>query len=331
MAFTFGFYNSVKGDRKYDAVQMSQMFDGLILDGVFMTVGDAFMVTASTDMTVNVGIGRAWFNHTWNYNDAILPLTLEPSEVILDRIDAIVLEVNRSEEIRANTIKIIKGTPSTNPLKPTMVKGELLSQYPICYIKVNRGVTLISQEEIENTVGTSECPFVTGVLEGMDIDALVARWEDQWDNWMVSMMEDAKEFQESNQADFNYWFNEVKDVLSDDAAGNLMIEIQKKQTKEYGKGLTTTDYIAPYTIESVLEASKWSDKKYSFEELYPEEQYDLLLAYRETCTIDEIDAWGRALLAKSISANILTAIGETPIIDIPIYITVKKKGVSYND
>ncbi len=35
MSVTFGFYNSVNGDRKYDAIQMSSIFDGIIRDGVF--------------------------------------------------------------------------------------------------------------------------------------------------------------------------------------------------------------------------------------------------------------------------------------------------------
>ena len=34
MSVTYGFYNSLNGDRRYDANQMSAIFDGLIIDGV---------------------------------------------------------------------------------------------------------------------------------------------------------------------------------------------------------------------------------------------------------------------------------------------------------
>ena len=91
MSVTYGFYNSKNGDRRYDAIQMSSIFDGIIRDGVFQHIGTAMMVEESEGMTVNVGIGRAWFNHTWTLNDAPLPLTVPLSEVILNRIDAIVL------------------------------------------------------------------------------------------------------------------------------------------------------------------------------------------------------------------------------------------------
>lgn len=39
MAFTYGFFNSLNGDRKYTAEQLSSIFDGLITDGVFDSIG----------------------------------------------------------------------------------------------------------------------------------------------------------------------------------------------------------------------------------------------------------------------------------------------------
>lgn len=40
MAVTYGFFNSVNGDRKYNADQMSSYFDGLVTDGVYEKIGD---------------------------------------------------------------------------------------------------------------------------------------------------------------------------------------------------------------------------------------------------------------------------------------------------
>lgn len=180
MSVTYGFYNSKDGDRRYDAIQMSSIFDGIIRDGILQHVGTAMMVKEATGMLVNVGIGRAWFNHTWTLNDAILPLTVPASEVILNRIDAVVLEVDARESVRANSIKIVKGTPASSPKNPTLIKANDHWQYPLAYIRVNAGVTAIRQANITNCVGTSACPFVTAPLEKMSIDALVAQWGDQW-------------------------------------------------------------------------------------------------------------------------------------------------------
>ena len=217
MSLTFGFYNSVNGDRKYNAIEMSRIFDGIIVDGVFMSIGDAFAVKASSGMGITIGEGRAWFNHTWTLNDAPYPLTVSASEALLDRIDAVVLEINSNANVRANAIKIVKGTPSSSPAKPTLTKSELLNQYPLAYITVKKGTTSISQANIQNTVGTSACPYVTGPLEGMNIDNLIAQWESQ----------------------FVSWFNEMEGQLSTDAAGNLQIQMNGKAPTSHAVDSTT--------------------------------------------------------------------------------------------
>ena len=78
-----GFYNTLEGDahpRRYDALQMSSIFDGVIKDGIFMSIGDHFTVTASNPVsrTVIVGTGKCWFKHTWTENDA--PFYIECTE-----------------------------------------------------------------------------------------------------------------------------------------------------------------------------------------------------------------------------------------------------------
>lgn len=200
MPITFGFYNSVGGDRRYNADQMSAIFDGIINDGIFASIGDAFVVSAVAGMNISVGSGRAWFNHTWTNNDVTLPLILDPAGVGLSRIDAVVLEVNSDVDVRANSIKIIKGTPSGSPVAPVMVSTDLIHQYPLCYIDVEAGVTEIMQVNITNKIGTSDCPFITGILETINIDTLLGQWEDE----------------------FNNWFTTLESILDSDTAGNLL-------------------------------------------------------------------------------------------------------------
>lgn len=256
MSVTYGFYNSIKGDRKYNALEMSSIFDGIIVDGVYMSIGDALNVKSSGGMGITVGIGRAWFNHTWTLNDSLLPLTLANSDVLLNRIDAIVLEVNNNTDVRKNTIKILKGTPSSKPVKPTMTEGELLNQHPLAYISIPAGATSISQSNIENAVGTSACPYVTGVLKGMDIDKLVAQWGAQWAEWLSSNTDAWKAFMSDNTnewksfmaknknewsalingntSEFETWFEHMKDQLSEDAAGNLQLQVDNLNNAALG-------------------------------------------------------------------------------------------------
>lgn len=199
MSFASGFFNSVDHDRLYDATDISRLFDGLIRDGIFASIGDCLVVKQSNKMNVTVGTGRAWFNHTWSYNDALYPVTIPPSEILMDRIDAIVLEINSVESVRANSIKLIKGTPASTPTKPALTNTKEIHQYPLAYVTVGKEVTSIRQADIENCVGTSACPFVTGILEVISIEQLIPQWRDILNR-----------FVEENTANFNTWMNGEK-------------------------------------------------------------------------------------------------------------------------
>lgn len=209
MAFSYGFYNSLNGDRKYDSEDISRLFDGILTDGIVGAVGNTFAVNASSGTIVTVASGRAWFNHTWTYNDAPMQIDCKVAPVLIDRYDAIVLEINASSDVRKNSIKVIAGTEGTSPTKPTMESSEFVHQYPLAYILRKAGESAISQGNIENMVGTSECPLCTGVLKTMTTDQILAQWD----------------------AQFNTWFESAKGTLSGDVAGNLMVKIDAVEDK----------------------------------------------------------------------------------------------------
>lgn len=260
MSVSSGFFNSLNGDRKYNAAQMSAIFDGLIIDGVFASIGTAFAVKAAGGLTVNVGIGKAWFDHTWTVNDSILPMTAPEAEVLLDRIDAVVLEVNGMESVRNNTIKFVKGNPSSAPSRPTLTNEGNVHQYPLCYIYRKYGTAVINQADITPMVGTESTPFVTGILQTISLDELLGKWQDELDRftdarskevddwiaqeesdftaWFNKMKADLQQEQTvldqwiaSEQADFLAWYNQMKNQLSGDVAGNLQLEIDKEEVK----------------------------------------------------------------------------------------------------
>ena len=226
MSVTSGFFNSVNHDRLYDAEQISSMFDGIITDGIYQGIGDAFIVKPYSELnnTVTVGTGRAWFDHTWTKNDTELPITLEDPNVLYDRIDAIVIDVDRRQDVRANSIKVVKGTVSEfGATKPTLIEEELHNQYPLAYVTVKAGsASPVQAQYIENAIGQTKTPLVAGVLDHMDITMFVQQMEDE----------------------FNTWFEGLKDVVSGDAITNL-----QQQVNEIKEG-------SPVTKKTVMDIVK---------------------------------------------------------------------------
>lgn len=225
MSVTSGFFNSVNGDRRYDARQMTALFNGIINDGIFANIGTAFTVSANGGNDIVIGVGRAWFNSTWVDNDAILPMSLDVSEVLLHRYDAVVIEIDQSDAVRDGSIKIIKGVPSSAPEYPEMVHTNEVNQYPLAYIYRAADSSAITQADITSMIGTSNAPYITGILQVQNIDNIVAQWQDQWARWFANKAEETDEWAETKQDEFNEWFNDVKKSLEGDVAGALLTRI----------------------------------------------------------------------------------------------------------
>lgn len=203
--FSYGFYNSLNGDRKYNAEQMSSIFDGIIVDGIFENVGEIFATVPGSGLEVIVKTGRAWFKHTWSLNDSWLPLTLPEADLYRNRIDAVVLEVNHDINVRKNEIKIVSGEPSVAATKPIMVHNENVDQYALAYVTVLPLATSILEDNIEIMVGRGDVPFVTCPLKTIPINDLFNQWN----------------------GEFTTWFNNLKAQLTDNVVTNLQDQIDE--------------------------------------------------------------------------------------------------------
>lgn len=252
LSVSCGFYDSSEsGSRKYYASQMSRIFDGIIRDGVFSSIGDCFVVNAGVGNTITVGTGKCWFNHTWTENDAVLQVDcgeenedLKP-ELKLNRIDAVVVEVNSSNEVKDNFIKVIKGEPDLEPSRPIMVHTDTLNQYALAYIYRPAESTEITQSDITNAVGSEETPFITGILDVISMDKLLGQWQDDLNRFMASEKDRVTANLDAFEDDFEEWYSEMK-TLMEDAIGELNTWTSNQKTTvlnwfESTKNLLSTD------------------------------------------------------------------------------------------
>lgn len=206
MAVSSGFFNSQNHDRLYNAQQLSSIFDGIILDGVYENYGEAFNVTPYTESpnTVIVGTGRAWFDHTWTLNDSQFAVTIDPPNDMLNRVDAIVLDIDNRLEVRKNSILYLRGDELDPENPPSLIKEDFHNQYPICYITCPAGSDgYVKQKDITITVGMDECPIVTGILESQNLQNLFQQLGDE----------------------FNLWWDGIKDTLDENTVTNLLNRI----------------------------------------------------------------------------------------------------------
>ena len=209
MAVTFGFYNSINKDRAYNANQFSQIFDGVIRDGVYQNFpdqGDFLATKTGQGMQVILGPGRAWFNGTWTLNDSDMVIPIEGSDYQVDRIDTIVLKVDKTDQVRANTIYVEKGAPSANPVPKTLTDTDSVHYHPLATIRVRAGTEIISSGDITIQVNRdSRTPFVTGILEHVTAEQFLALWEQEWNEYKVRKRNEYEAWVRNEEADIKQW------------------------------------------------------------------------------------------------------------------------------
>lgn len=252
MALTYGFYSSLNGDRKYNAEQMSTIFNGVIRDGIFKEVDSTeyMMVKATSTASASVNIlkGRAWFNGTWTRNDSWYTLTLGTTGVwpgadpVHARYDVIVLKVDKRPAGRMNSFEVITGTPAASPVPPVINPPEDVSlgiyRHPLAYIRVNSGATVITQSVITNAIGWAAdvndpvesvltiagvkvpgSPFVKSLLEVYEFQDMVAQWRDQFYEWMINNDADQEAWELESHDQFEDWRDDEEAAFGTWSAG----------------------------------------------------------------------------------------------------------------
>lgn len=201
-----GFFNSINGDRLYDADQMSRIFEGLITDGVYESVGNKLAVQPNSGMTIQIATGRGWFNKRWIENTTPYTITLQGSDVVLSRYAAICVRVDTSDGGRTAQPYVKYSEYGSSPAKPTMTRSETVNEYCLAYVYIGAGVTSITASNIEDTRGDNTvCGWVTGLIEQLSTTTLFTQWE----------------------ALFNSWFNNLQDLINDNTETMLVNALPK--------------------------------------------------------------------------------------------------------
>ena len=239
MAWNFGFFNSVNGDRVYNAEQLSKMFEGLISNGVYESVGNKLAVQPNSGMTIQIASGRGYFNHHWVSNDNEYLLALEASDVTLSRYAAICIRVDNTDAVRSAVPYIKYGEYATNPVKPTMGRSDLVNEYCLAYILIRARATAITAADIEDTrFDTDLCGWVTGLITQVNTTTLYEQWE----------------------AMFNDWFNNLTSLINENTETMLVsampvsttIEIPVSQWMTTDDGYSATLEVAGMTATKII-------------------------------------------------------------------------------
>ena len=204
------FWNSEGGDRKYNAESFEMWLKKFFTSGVF---ADELQVTATSGMEIAVSGGYSNTDGKVMFFGNTTTFTLATASASNPRIDTVVVERNDGD--RAITLKVVQGAYAAEPVATAPVREDGVYQLVLAEIYVGQAASTITQANItDKRQDTTVCGYITGTVEEMDYSQFAAQFASYYEN-----------FTEENQAEFEDWFQHMKDQLSTDAAGHLQAEI----------------------------------------------------------------------------------------------------------
>ena len=188
MAFRCGFFTSVNGDRKYGVDDISKLLTNIVSEGVVADdkYSDGLQVQSYNGLDILVKKGCGLFFNKWCELDADMVFTVPTADVTNTRVDSIVIRIDISEDVRNGFLDYKVGDSDT---APELINSNMVKEFRLANITVAPNATNISQSNIEDTRPSSECGFVTNLLQNSDITATYEQWQSQFEKWFNNVRE----------------------------------------------------------------------------------------------------------------------------------------------
>lgn len=157
MAKKFGFFNSINGDRKYLASDISQAFDIGVTTGIKAEENN-LKVVAYEGMQVQIQPGSAMIFGHFYMNDEAETITIDTADAELNRIDRVV--VRYDAYTREVNTTVIKGSPALSPTPPARLETPEQFDLVLADIYVPAAATVINTSNITDMRDSELCGYI---------------------------------------------------------------------------------------------------------------------------------------------------------------------------
>lgn len=244
MAEHFRFFDSVDGEdeRYYTADEFAEYFRNFLSNGVFSGYELGLRVTCSgNDMNVEIEPGYAFINgYMYKIDDSKHKLKIETADIQFNRIDRVVVRLDKKLENRYIKAFILKGEPLEEPIPPPITRNENIYELSLANIEVIAGKSFIEPYQItDERLNPEVCGMVSSLIS---VPA-----EDIWNDYQNVREQIKKQWEDRKntfEEEYINWFNELKndsrnvDIVDYDdrlRALEFLYDVNAKELNEYGQ------------------------------------------------------------------------------------------------
>lgn len=227
-----GFYDSVNGDRLYSADQMNMPYKRIVADGVFATnygtpSSDLQVVSANDGLNIKVKKGEAIVGTKWFNNTEDKTITVPANTSANPRIDSVFIQTDKSIGVRSGAIVYRTGEPDASPEPPSISEDPEIIEIRIANIAVAVNASTITNAEITDLRGSSDCPWVTGLITQVDTSTLWAQFQSAYAQQYEQYNED---FENYIRAQRSAWATFIEGLTDDLTVATNIVALENKYT-----------------------------------------------------------------------------------------------------
>lgn len=221
-----GFFDSINGDRKYSASEMNRPYKRLISNGVFATASgtpstDLQVLSNSSGMSITIKKGEGLFSGMWFESPSDIIMNVPSNTGTAPRRDSVIVQVDKRSSGRIGRIVYRTGIPSESPQPPDIGTVTNVIEYRISNIYVAASATYIGQDAIVDLRGSSECPWVTSLIQQVDTSTLFTQWQSAYQNYYNTSTTTFNSWMTTEKDRFEAWRRELTEELRVNA--NLLL------------------------------------------------------------------------------------------------------------
>ncbi|MBH0166282.1 hypothetical protein IHV12_15270 [Fictibacillus sp. 7GRE50] len=180
------FFNSAPGDlRTYQASDFADYFGDVLSSGLLHTDSlPALQVQCDgTDLRTYVETGKAIIQGYAYENTTDLYLQHALPEATLDRIDRIILRLDKRNQSRFIKLFVLQGTAAAAPVAPTLQRDEFIFELSLAQIRVRANTsTLVPSDLIDERLDENLCGLVYSL-----ISIPTSQFQAEWDAFMADI------------------------------------------------------------------------------------------------------------------------------------------------
>lgn len=216
MAERYRFFDSIDGEdeRFYTADEFAEYFRQFLSSGVYAKDGQAGLRVEADEVSMQVGItqGAAFIEgYMYKIDTEPLTLTLAAADPALNRIDRVVVRLDKTLENRHVKAFVLTGEPSANPSAPQITRDGNIYEISLAKINVTAGKSFVEQSQIiDERTNEDVCGFVSSL-----ISIPTSQFQDEWEDWKTIV-------QPALIDQFNQWFTGI----IDDTGGDIDVFTQ---------------------------------------------------------------------------------------------------------